>query len=87
MDENYKALLRYYGTHAKGHSRDPFGPNPDAARSAIMSTLKKYQSNIPKLQDSLEGKYGVRPVLTDDKYVARGGRRRRNRRSRQRGGY
>ena len=78
MEENYETLLRYYGAHAKGHSRDPFGPNAANAKSAIRATLENYQCKIPELQASLERKYGVRPALINDKYkCGQGGGRRR----------
>ena len=84
MNENYDKLLRYYGKHAKGHSRDPFGSNSAAARNAIMSTLKKYQCDIPALQNSLLGKYSAPITLTNDYCGQGGGRRRRRRRTRRR---
>ena len=83
MEENYEALLRYYGAHAKGHSRDPFGPNAANAKSAIRATLENYQCNIPALQNSLEQKYRARPALTNDKYKCGQGGGRRRRRSRK----
>ena len=66
MKENYEKLLRYYGAHAKGHSRDPFGSNAAKAKRDILNTLKKYQCKIPELQASLLKKYGAAPKLTDD---------------------
>jgi hypothetical protein len=66
MQENYEKLLRYYGAHAKGHSRDPFGSNATKAKRDILNTLKKYQCKIPELQASLLKKYGAAPKLTDD---------------------
>ena len=66
MQENYEKLLRYYGTYAKGHSRDPFGSNATKAKGDILKTLKKYQCKIPELQASLLKKYGAAPKLTDD---------------------
>ena len=66
MKENYEKLLRYYGAHAKGHSRDPFGSNAAKAKRNILNTLKKYQCKIPELQASLLEIYGADPKLTVD---------------------
>ena len=80
MQENADKLLRYYACHAAGHSRDPLGPKGvDAARSAIMGTLKKYQCKIPTLERELKKKYGGILKLTND-YCGQGGGRRRRRR-------